>query len=204
MKRSVLIASFALAAAVWVVTVGAAVRSIRAFESTPGRAALAPERWPASSIIEREPGAWTLVMLVHPHCSCSRASVSELGAIVQQAPRNVRTFVLAYRPHEYAPSWSRTDVWTAATRLPRIRVISDVDGREARRFGGFTSGQTFVFDLQGNRRFSGGVTLLRGHAGLNSGRVEVIRILSGGSGAGAHPVFGCAIVPQTAEKREAP
>jgi len=203
MKRAALVAVFAVAGAVWVVTVAAAVRSIRAFESTPGRAAAAPERWPASAMIARDPGTWTLVMLVHPHCSCSRASVSELAAIVEAGPRNLRTYVLAYRPHEYGADWSRTDVWTAAERLPRVRVMTDVDGKEAKRFGGFTSGQTFLFDPQGRRRFSGGITLLRGHAGLNSGRAEVIRIANGGSGPGTHPVFGCAIVPHV-ESREAP
>ena len=193
MKRIVLFGAFALACAIWVVTVAAAVRSIRAFESTPGRAADAPVHWPASATISRQPGTWTLVMLIHPHCSCSRASVSELAAVVESAPRNLRTYVLTYQPHEYGAAWSHTDVWTAAHRLSRAQVITDLDGKEARRFGGYTSGQTFLFDPDGNRRFSGGITLLRGHAGLNSGRAEVIRIVSGGSGAGAHPVFGCAI-----------
>jgi len=200
MKRTLLIAAFAFAALIWVVTIGAAVRSVRAFESTPGRAAAAPARWPAASSIAPEPGTWTLVMLVHPHCSCSRASVAELAAIVEQAPRNVRTYVLAFSPHEYGPEWSRTDVWDAAARLPRVRLISDVDGREAKRFGGFTSGQTFLFDPHGTRRYSGGITLLRGHAGLNSGRAEVIRLVKGGSGPGTHPVFGCAIT----DGKEAP
>ena len=45
-----------------------------------------------------------------------------------------------------------------------------------------------------------GITLLRGHAGLNSGRADVIRIANGGSGPGTHPVFGCAI----ATHKEAP
>jgi len=194
MKRKALIAVLALAGATWVVTVAAAVRSIRAFESTPGRAAVAPERWPAAASIAREPGTWTLVMLVHPHCSCSRASVAELAAVVESAPRNVRTYVLAYRPHEFDEAWSHTDVWTAAQRIPRVRVLTDLDGRQARRFGGFTSGQTFLFDPDGVRRYSGGITLLRGHAGLNSGRAEVIRLVNGGHGPGTHPVFGCAIV----------
>ena len=193
MKRTVLIAAFVLAGALWVVTIGAAVRSIRRFESTPGRAADAPQRWPASTLIAPQPGTWTLVMLIHPHCSCSRASVSELAAVVENGPRNLRAYVLTYRPHEFPPQWEHTDVWTAAQRLPRVRVLTDIDGKEARRFGGYTSGQTFLFDPEGARRFSGGITLLRGHAGLNSGRADVIRIANGGSGPGAHPVFGCAI-----------
>ena len=200
MKRALLFGVFALACAIWVVTVAAAVRSIRAFESTPGRAADAPAQWPASATISRQPGMWTLVMLIHPHCSCSRASVSELAMVVEGAPRNLRTYVLTYQPHEYAAAWSHTDVWTAAHRLSRVKVITDLDGKEARRFGGYTSGQTFLFDPEGNRRFSGGITLLRGHAGLNSGRAEVIRIANGGNGAGTHPVFGCAI----ATNKEAP
>src|SRR5207244_13105960 len=120
MKRIVLLSALALACAIWVVTVGAAVRSIRAFESTPGRAADAPARWPSSAAVARRPGTWTLVMLIHPHCSCSRASISELAAIMEQAPRNLRAYVLAYRPQEFAPEWSHTDVWTAAHRLPRV------------------------------------------------------------------------------------
>jgi hypothetical protein len=193
MKRFLRCGVFALAAAIWVVTVGAAMRSIRAFESTPGRAADAPAQWPASAAIARPQGTWTLVMLIHPHCSCSRASVSELAAVMEGAPRNLRAFVLTYQPHEFPPQWSHTDVWTAAQRLSRVRVITDLDGKEARRFGGYTSGQTFLFDPDGNRRFSGGITLLRGHAGLNSGRAEVIRLANGGRGPGTHPVFGCAI-----------
>jgi len=193
MKRIGLLIGFAVACAIWVVTVAAAVRSIRAFESTPGRAADAPARWPSSARIARQPGTWTLVMLIHPHCSCSRASISELAAVVESAPRNLRTYVLAYQPHEYDAAWSHTEVWTAAQRLSRVRVITDLDGKEARRFGGYTSGQTFLFDPDGNRRFSGGITLLRGHAGLNSGRAEVIRLANGGKGPGMHPVFGCAI-----------
>lgn len=194
MKRILLLAAFAL----WMSTVAVAVQSIRAFESTPGRAADAPARWPSSAAVAREPGTWTLVMLIHPHCSCSRASISELAAVIEKAPRNLRTVVLSYQPHEYAPDWSHTDVWTAAQHLSRARVIPDVDGKEARRFGGYTSGQTFLFDPDGNRRYSGGITLLRGHAGLNSGRAEVIRIANGGSGPGTHPVFGCAIVHKEA------
>jgi len=204
MKRTVLASALALACTIWVVTVAAAVRSIRAFESTPGRAAEAAQRWPPSASIARQAGTWTLVMLIHPHCSCSRASIGELAAIVEQAPRNMRAYVLTYQPHEYDAAWSHTDVWAAAQRLRRVRVVTDVDGKQARRFGGFTSGQTFLFDPQGVRRFSGGITLLRGHAGLNSGRAEVIRIVNGGNGPGKHPVFGCAILPQIAESKEAP
>jgi membrane fusion protein (multidrug efflux system) len=97
MKRTVLFSAFALACTIWVVTVAAAVRSIRAFESTPGRAADAPARWPASATIARQPGTWTLVMLIHPHCSCSRASVSELAAADVALPLEFSGRVAGFR-----------------------------------------------------------------------------------------------------------
>jgi len=73
-------------------------------------------------------------------------------------------------------------------------VVIDLDARETRLFGGFTSGQTFLYDGAGQLRFSGGVTALRGHAGLNRGVADVVRIAKSGVGNASHPVFGCAIV----------
>jgi hypothetical protein len=141
-------------------------------------------------------GTWSLVMLVHPHCSCSRASVKELEAVLEKAPRHVQPHVLVYRPHEYAPGWERTDVYASAKRLRRATVLVDEDGREAKLFGGFTSGQTFLYDPDGKLRFEGGITSLRGHEGLNSGRVGIIRIAQTQAGSATHPVFGCAITTE--------
>ena len=202
-RRWILSAVITLAAILWAATVAAAYRAIRRFESTPGPAAVAPVSWPAQSAIEPRHGQWTLVMLVHPHCSCSRASIKELEAVLEKAPRSVQPYVLVYRPREYAAGWERTDVYESATRLRRARVMVDQDGREARLFGGFTSGQTFLYDGGGKLRFEGGITSLRGHAGLNSGRAGIIRIASTQSGSGTHPVFGCAISrkPARGEKR---
>ena len=202
-RRWIITAALASATVIWAATVTAAYQAIRRFESTPGHAAIAPVSWPAQSRVTRNRGEWTLVMLVHPHCSCSRASVKELEAVLEKAPRSVQPHVLVFRPREFPAGWEQTDVYTAATRLRRARVLIDEDGREARLFGGFTSGQTFLYDSDGKLRFEGGITLLRGHAGLNSGRAGIIRIANAQSGTGTHPVFGCAISrkPARGEKR---
>jgi hypothetical protein len=190
---------FVAAGLIWVATVAAAYEAIRRFETTPGLPASAPRAWPASTAVPRTPGVWSLVMLVHPHCSCSRASVQELAEIVEKSGRDVEPTILVYRPHEMAAGWERTSVYEAATHVRRARVLLDLDGNEARTFGGFTSGQTFLYDERGQLRFAGGVTSLRGHAGLNRGRTDVIRIANERKGSGSHPVFGCAIT--TGEKR---
>jgi len=189
------------AALVWAATVGAAYRAIRRFETTPGRDAIAPVSWPRASAIHRTPGEWTLVMLVHPHCSCSRASVQELQAVLEKSPL-VRPHVLVYRPSGAAEGWLDTEVVKTARGLRRARVVIDDEGREAERFGGFTSGQTFLYDPDGRLRFEGGITSLRGHAGINRGRTDIIQIVSSGNGEGSHPVFGCAITKTTTATEE--
>ena len=196
MRRRLTTAVIAIAALLWTATVAAMYRAVRKFESTPGRAAIARTDWPANSTIHRD-SDWTLVMLVHPHCSCSRASVEELQRIIDKTPATMRSIILVYRPKEFAPGWEKTDVVNAAQHLARAKVILDEDGREAKLFGGFTSGQTFLYDDHGALRFSGGITMLRGHAGSNRGSADVIDIVRSRMASSAHPVFGCAITSST-------
>ena len=192
-RRTVVASAIVIAALLWTTTIGAMYRAIRQFESTPGRAADAQNSWPAASRIPRAPGQWRLVMLIHPHCSCSRASITELERIIEKSPRSMQTYIVVYRPSDFARGWEKTDVFTAASRLPRTHIVLDQDGHEARLFHGFTSGQTYLYDGDGKLRFSGGITLLRGHAGFNSGSAEVMQIVKSQAGSGTHPVFGCAI-----------
>jgi hypothetical protein len=200
-RRVLLTGALALAGAIWAATVAAAYQAIHRFETTPGQAAAARKSWPAATHLARTPGAWSLVMLVHPHCSCSRASIGELAAIVEKAPRDLQTSVLIYRPHDAAPGWEQTDVYASARRLRNAHVVVDVDGVEAAAFGGYTSGQTFLYDAGGQLRFAGGITSLRGHAGINRGRTDVLSIATKHAGNGSHPVFGCAISTGTTGAR---
>jgi len=205
MSRSRIVTVVLIAAGiVWTSTVVAAFSAIRRFESTPGLSADAHATWPASSRVPRATGASTLVMLIHPQCSCSRASIKELEAIIDQSPRSMRTYVLVYRPADAKAGWENTDVYRAATGLRRAQVIVDVDGSEAKRFGGFTSGQTYLYDGDGRLRFTGGITSLRGHEGLNRGRVDVIRIANAQETSATHPVFGCAITSKTTTRGARP
>jgi hypothetical protein len=196
-RRTLATGSIVLAGLVWAATVGAMYQSIRRFETTPGHAAAALASWPVRSRINRGPDPWTLVMLIHPHCGCSRASIQELERIVETSGPSLKTWVLVYRPADFAAGWEKTEVVDAARHVQRARVVIDTDGREARLFGGFTSGQTFLYDGEGKLRFSGGVTSLRGHAGVNRGSMDIVDIVHSRAAQGGHPVFGCAIVTST-------
>lgn len=203
MKRRALVTALLIAAGlIWAATVGAMYRAVRRFETTPGRGASARTMWPARSRIVPVRDRWTLVMLIHPHCSCTRASLQELERIIEMADPSLQTYVVVYRPADFKAGWEKTETFEAAKRLQRAHVIVDPDGAEARLFGGFTSGQTFLYDREGVLRFSGGITSLRGHAGVNRGSMDVVDIVRSKAQQGTHPVFGCAIVtPTESEQR---
>ena len=84
-------------------------------------------------------------------------------------------------------------MWERAGRIRGARRVVDAAGQEAKRFGAKTSGFTLVFDRAGMRRFEGGITGSRGHAGDNVGRRAVELLLAGDRGPDAHAVFGCAL-----------
>jgi len=193
-RRTLVTGALVLAGLIWAATVGAMFQSIRRFETTPGREAAARVSWPAKSRIAPARDGWTLVMLIHPHCSCSRASLQELERIIELSGASLHTHVLVYRPADFKSGWEKTETFQAATHLQRAHVVVDTDGQEARLFGGFTSGQTFLYDREGALRFTGGITSLRGHAGVNRGSMDVVDIVHTKASRATHPVFGCAIV----------
>ena len=201
-RRALITGSLVLAGLIWAATVGAMYQAVRRFETTPGRGAAVRTMWPQHSGIVPGRDRWTLVMLIHPHCSCTRASLQELERIIEMSDPSLQTYVLVYRPADFQAGWEKTETFEAAKHLQRAHVIVDPDGAEAKLFGGFTSGQTFLYDREGALRFSGGVTSLRGHAGVNRGSMDVVDIVHAKARQGTHPVFGCAIVTTESEQRQ--
>jgi len=77
--------------------------------------------------------------------------------------------------------------------MPGVRLIVDHDGRETDRFGARVSGQTFLYDRDGRLRFSGGVTMSRGHVGANAGTEAIRDVMQGRPASATAAVFGCAL-----------
>jgi len=78
----------------WLGAVGAGLWVLWDYENRPGIAADPPAQWPSTSRIEPAIDRPTLVMLVHPHCSCTRASIGELAVLMTQARLRPKTYVL--------------------------------------------------------------------------------------------------------------
>ena len=162
------------------------------YDNTPGQSADAPAQWPASTPLARATDRPTIVMLAHPHCTCTRASLGELAEALARAPVPPRTYVLFMTPSEFEGGWENTDLWRTAAGLPGAIVIRDDDGREARHFGAVTSGQTLLYTEDGRLAFSGGITGARAHPGDNAGRQSLVALLNRAPATRSETnVFGC-------------
>jgi hypothetical protein len=193
--RSKTILGTALFAALWIAALSVGLKALASYESAPGRVGSVPNRWPADSKIERAGTGETLVMLAHPHCPCTRASVGELAQIMARLQGKVRAYVLFLKPENSADDWEETDLRRSAAAIPGVTVLSDTNGAEARRFGAETSGHTLLFDAAGRRLFSGGITESRGHAGGNAGENAIISLVNTHESEQAQTfVFGCSLV----------
>jgi hypothetical protein len=179
----------------WLLAVGAGTGVLLNYSNTPAQDGIAPVRWPAPSRIPRVAGEPSLVMFVHPHCPCTRASMGELAELMAHCQKLVDAHVVFFHPGNSGEEWSHSDLWRAAMAIPGVSVQSDEDGREAKLFHGETSGHTILYDGQGRLLFDGGITASRGHSGDNAGRDAIEALLHGKTTQQAMtPVFGCPIL----------
>ena len=179
------------------------------YSLVPGAAGMPPALWPPQSRLARTAGDLTLVMVVHPHCPCSRASIAELEILMTHPPQRINADVVFLRPPGFDDSWTKTNLWRSATAIPGVSAVID-DGRETRLFGAATSGQTMVYGRDGNLLFSGGITAARGHFGDNAGAQVITALLNQSTAKIARrtAVYGCALSlrhrhPQNGASRDA-
>jgi hypothetical protein len=178
----------------WVAALGFGARTLFKYETTPGTVGLVSSNWPAVSVVPRQTDKPTLLMLAHPHCPCTRASLGELAQVMAHAVGKVNAFVIFVKPPGAGADWDDTDLRRTAAAIPGVNVLTDENGIEAAKFGAETSGHTLVFDREGTLVFSGGITASRGHAGGNAGENAVLAALRGETMAHSRtPVFGCSL-----------
>src|SRR5262245_2556179 len=168
--------------ACWIAAAAAGLGWLMGYDTTPGVAANAPSVWPAGSHIPRDPARPTLVMLAHPRCDCTKASIGELAELMARATDPPRAFVVFIKTRPVGDDWNQTALWRAAQAIPGVTPIRDDEGREAARFGAATSGQVLLYDTEsgaGRLLFSGGTTSARGKSGDNVGRATLLALLKG-------------------------
>jgi hypothetical protein len=182
--------------AAWLTVLSAGVVLLMRHTYRPGATGTPAREWPVETKLERARDRPTLVVVLHPRCPCSRATIAELDRALARTTDAATVHALLLTPRELADAWGDTDVRRRIAAIPGVRITEDVDGREAARFGAATSGHVLVYDAEGQLAFDGGITAARGHEGDNHGAARLAALLGGRiptSPLDATPVFGCAL-----------
>ena len=178
----------------WVAGIAWGLEKIERYSSTPGTASVAPGQWPGSALVFPQPGRATLIMFIHPQCSCTRASLAELQAILEKTRPSVSAWVVVLKPDGMNDEWTHSSTWESAQALSGVTLVTDDNGAEADRFGALTSGHTVLYSARGQLEFSGGITAARGHVGDNAGAQRVVSLVeTGKADSDSHEVYGCGL-----------
>jgi hypothetical protein len=181
-----------LLAAIWLVMVFGGLASLWAYAKTPGPESAAPPSWPSATSLQRDQKRPTLVLFLHPHCACSRATLGQLGTLLAHLRERPAIQLVVFRPHDAPPEWHRTDIVETAEAIPGARIRLDADGAEAERFGVQVSGEALLYDVNGDLQFAGGLTEARGHEGDSAGLDTLQAILDRHESRRARThVYGC-------------
>ena len=188
----------------WAGATAAGLGRLWGYGNTPGTAsASAPREWSDSIDLPRAADRANLVLLIHPRCPGSRATLGELARLMADCDGKLAATVLVLKPKNMPDGWERTDLWRTAASIPNVTVRSDDGGELAKRFDGATSGQALLYAPDGRLLFAGGITGSRGHAGDNAGRAAITALVHGaaaadaGAGEARAPVYGCPLFDPT-------
>lgn len=155
----------------WFLIVIFGTGSMFLYSLTPGKSS-ALERAPGSTKLLENTGNPTLLLFIHPQCSCSKATLKELVKLLEErGPLEVK--IIFINPSN-VENFLDGEIWNQAIRIPDVDVLVDTNHVEAKLFKVKTSGHAILFDESGKRVFSGGLTASRGHEGTSSGS-EFIR-----------------------------
>jgi hypothetical protein len=186
---------YATVGVLWTTALAFGLSRLWTYETRAGMPARAPATWPTGTNLPRTAGLPSLILLIHPHCPCSRATLGELSALMTACRGHLTVTVVMLRPAGSPDGWERTDLWDTASAIPGVSVTSDPGGLETRRFGAATSGQALLYAPDGRLLFAGGITESRGHRGDNAGRDAIAALVLGEAAAPAKtattPVYGC-------------
>ncbi|MBL8034078.1 MAG: hypothetical protein JNJ69_10275 [Leptospiraceae bacterium] len=86
----------------WGMFVFASIYMLNRYESTPGDPGTPVNEWPQKLPIVRQAGKMTLITVVHPRCTCSKASFTELTRAIVAAPRSADIHIVFYYPPAHA------------------------------------------------------------------------------------------------------
>jgi hypothetical protein len=184
---------------IWAAVVVAGEAWMWRYQLAPGAApAAAPRTWPADGAVPAHRGRPLLLLVAHPRCPCTRASLNELRRL-QARFQGLRVqpdlYLSLVLPEGAGPEWIEGPVMRNAASIPRLHVVLDPGGRFAARLGATTSGHVLVYDADDALLFSGGITSARAHEGDSEGQSAIVAALYGRDPrVRDSAVYGCGLV----------
>ena len=176
----------------WAVLVVAGESVILNYENAPSTLSVPPQAWPSETKISAPAGRPSLLVFIHPHYPCSKATMEELMILMTHLNSKLSAHVIFLQPAQMKESWVKTSLWESAQKIPGVDLKIDAGGAESKNFHAFSSGETLLYSPEGKLLFYGGITESRGHIGENAGRNAIELIVTKGKADTNHtPVFGC-------------
>jgi hypothetical protein len=138
---------------------------------------------------------YTLVLLAHPRCPCTRASLHELRALLPRLEGKVAVRSYFILPEGEGPEFAAGENLDLARDIPGMRASILPAAEILPKLGAGTSGQVLVFNNRAARlEFQGGITAGRGHEGRNAGTESIATLIKTGQTPLRNtPVYGCSL-----------
>jgi hypothetical protein len=175
---------------IWAIAIGIGMVWMTDYSTKPGKRSPAPAELPLEFRERKLREVPKLLVFLHPHCPCSRATVAELEKLAYKNFGLFEIRILFYQPADH-PDWGENEMWQRASQIPGAKSAT-LDESELSRFGALTSGQALLYDSENRLVFSGGITPARGHEGDSPGGDLIQKYLSGEkTDYSEAPVFGC-------------
>jgi len=176
----------------WLAAACGGLGAIARYNHRAGPGAVTQPQWPSHSTLTFDHTRFNLVLALHPQCSCSKATLSELERILSRSGERLTVYALVVLPENAPASWRESDIVAQLNALPNTQILFDQNGAESLRFGASTSGHALLFSPEGTRLFHGGITESRGHIGENAGEQNVLDLIQRKPALCEEtPVYGC-------------
>ena len=180
----------------WFVATVVGFGALMSYSATAGDRGQPPPKWPLESHLKRDPLKPTIVTMVHPHCPCGRARLTELANLMTEIEGAPTVNVVFVKPKDVPANWENTGLANSALYIPGITMSVDNDAYEATLFRSHTSGQIMLYGTDDDLLFSGGITTARGQVGESPGRRAIFALISKHPGQHSSPVYGCPLFSQ--------
>src|SRR5687767_5275302 len=109
----------------WIAGVAGSFYALLSYKQRPGVAATevpGAAVWPAASALTLDARRPTLVVLAHPMCPCTRATIDELARLMAHLGGRVNATVLLTLPDGAPPEWRESALVAQAGRIPGVDV----------------------------------------------------------------------------------